>query len=319
MREGDQTTWTTTGRASEVVRSAAFNTLALALAFAGVGDISRATDAIPGNGELTRTDKSKFTLFNPTPKEYLRELAPDRPDKTEGPYTVDAGHFQIELDLATYTYDRERANGVRRRVDAWAIAPCNFKVGLWNQADFQVVIETWNEVSTRERSAGVRLKEHSSGFGAVTTRLKYNFWGNDGGPTALAVMPFLTLPTSQEELRSNSIEGGAFLPLAVELPGGFGMGSMTGLALRRDETGNDYHVESVNSITFGRDIVGQLAGYLEFFSSVSAERGSAWVGTFDLGLTYGLSENVQLDAGVNIGLTKSADDLNPFLGLSCRF
>ena len=42
-------------------------------------------------------------------------------------------------------------------------------------------------------------------------------------------------------------------------------------------------------------------------------------GTVDLGLTYGLTDNIQLDAGVNIGLTASADDINPFLGLSLRF
>ena len=41
-------------------------------------------------------DKSDYTLFNPTPRDRLREMSTDRPDKTESPFTVDAGHFQIE-------------------------------------------------------------------------------------------------------------------------------------------------------------------------------------------------------------------------------
>jgi hypothetical protein len=65
--------------------------------------------------------------------------------------------------------------------------------------------------------------------------------------------------------------------------------------------------------------VGNLSGYLEFFSLVSAERAAPWVATLDAGLTYALTENVQLDAGVNVGLTRSADDLNPFIGVTWRF
>jgi hypothetical protein len=264
-------------------------------------------------------DKSQYTLFNPTPKELMREMITDRPDKTESPYTVDAGHFQFEMDLVNYTYDRERAGGVDTRVDAFAIAPINLKVGLCNQADLQVVVETWNYVRTETSGAGATL--HQRGFGDVTTRLKYNFWGNDGGKTAFAAMPFVKLPTNQDELGNNSVEGGLILPLAVGLPLDFGMGLMTEFDFNRDATGNGRHTEFVNSVTFSHDrlLVKDLGGYVEFFSLVSAESGFRWIGTVDLGVTYGLSENVRLDAGVNIGVTKAADDVNPFVGLSWRF
>jgi hypothetical protein len=39
----------------------------------------------------------------------------------------------------------------------------------------------------------------------------------------------------------------------------------------------------------------------------------------DFGLTYGLTDDIQLDAGINIGVTRSAEDFNPFVGLSWRF
>ena len=38
--------------------------------------------------------------------------------------------------------------------------------------------------------------------------------------------------------------------------------------------------------------------------------------TFDFGFTYALRRDIQFDAGMNIGLTSAADDLNPFIGFS---
>lgn len=265
------------------------------------------------------TDKSGYHLFKPTPSNLLRELSTDRPDKTESAYTVDAGHFQVEMDLVSYEHDRDRRGGTTTTGDAVAVAPINLKVGLCNRADLQVVLETWNYVRTRVSAPGFKSSQHQRGFGDITTRLKYNFWGNDGGKTAFAAMPFVKLPTNQDELGNNSVEGGLILPLAVELPQGFGLGLMTEFDFNRDSVGDDYHTEFVNSITFSHDIVGDLGGYVEFFSAVSTEDNSEWVGTVDLGLTYGLTENIQLDGGVNIGVTDAAPDINPFIGVSFRF
>ena len=57
--------------------------------------------------------KSEYTLFNPTPVDLWRPYNTDRPSKTDSPYTVDAGVFQIESDVANWTLDYEE--GVRTR------------------------------------------------------------------------------------------------------------------------------------------------------------------------------------------------------------
>jgi hypothetical protein len=267
--------------------------------------------------EQPRTDKSRYHLFSPTPRELMREMSTDRPDKTESAYSVDAGHFQFEMDLVSYAHDRDKSGGGDTRTDAYAIAPVNLKLGLLNNVDLQVMLDTYNHVRVKDRAAGT--VERRSGFGDVTTRLKVNMWGNDGGRTALAMMPFMKFPSNQGGLGNNAVEGGVIFPLAVELPHGWGMGLMTEFDFLRNEADSGYHTAFVNTITLGHDICGKLGGYVEFFSEVSTERGARWVGTLDLGLTYGLTDNIQLDAGINIGVTKSADDLNPFIGLSWRF
>ncbi|HUR44642.1 MAG TPA: hypothetical protein VMZ27_02110, partial [Candidatus Saccharimonadales bacterium] len=95
-------------------------------------------------------DKSAYHLFNPTPAALVRELNTDRPDKTESPYTLDAGHFQLEMDLVSYTYDRYTDPSGGPRTESWAIAPFNIKAGLMNNVDLQLVVGTYNTVRSRE-------------------------------------------------------------------------------------------------------------------------------------------------------------------------
>ena len=255
-------------------------------------------------------------LFAPPPADRLRPMNTDRPDKTESPYTVDAGHFQVESDLANYRYDRDPSGGGDPRTESWSFATLNLKAGLRENTDLQIVLEPHNRIRREDRRAGTVRRQ--SGFGDVTVRLKQNFWGNNGGRTAFGVMPFVKFPTSQDDLGNDAVEGGIIFPLAVKLPRGWDMGLMTEVDWLRDVAGSGRHPSFVNSITCSHDLIGALTGYAEFFSEVGAESGSRWVGTVDLGLTYGLTQNIQLDAGINLGVTDAADDLNPFVGVSWR-
>ena len=244
-------------------------------------------------------------------------MATDRPDKTESAYSVDAGHYQIEIDLLSYSYDRSSAGGEHLTVKALAIAPLNLKVGILNNVDLQMIAESYNIQWTKDRAANSSTR--LSGFGDLLLRCKTNLWGNDGGPSALAVMPFVKLPTNQDGLGNGAVEGGIIFPFALELAADWGFGAQAELDYLQDSSSSDYHQEFINTVTISHDIVGKLGGYVELFSNVSTERGAKWVATFDFGFTYALTRDIQLDAGMNIGLTSAADDLNPFAGLSLRY
>ena len=252
-------------------------------------------------------DKSHYTLFSPTPAEQMREFSPDRPDQTEGPFTVDAGHVQLEMDFVNYTYDRHSPDGTHSEV--WNVAPLNIRIGLLNNVEADVIFDNY---------VNVRQPSHASGFGDITTRLKINFWGNDGGSTALGLIPFVKLPLDASNIRNGHTEGGIILPLDVQLPGGWDMGAMTEVDwVSNDDGGHDQ--EWVNSVSFSHGITGKLSGYVEFFSVVGNAPGFDWVGQVDAGLTCGITENIQVDLGCNFGVTKSAPDVQPFAGLSIRF
>src|SRR3954471_3984147 len=200
-------------------------------------------------------DKSLYNLFNPTPRELMREMSTDRPDKTESPFTVDAGHFQIESDLFVYARDHDTANRANISGDAWSLVTLNLKAGLCNFSDLQVVLFPYSHVRNHDRIAGTI--GHQSGFGDVLTRLKVNIGGNDGVNTAGAIMPYVKWPTSQDDLGNRAIEGGVILPVAFELPAGFSGSVMTQFDWLQDVDLHDYHPEFVNTITFSRNVIGR--------------------------------------------------------------
>lgn len=259
-----------------------------------------------------KPDKTSYNLFRPTPNDQLRELSTDRPDKTESPITVDAGHFQLEMDFATFTTDRTE----HEKTKAWAIAPTNFKVGILNNVDLQVIVGTYNIEKTTDRETG--RSHRMSGFGDVVLRCKTNFWGNERGKTAFGMMPFVKLPTAGDDRGNGAVEGGVILPLLLRLPSDWEIGTEIEIDRARNSERDGYHQEFIQSITVGHDI-GKFSAYVEFFSDVSNDRHSGWVASFDCGVSYLVTPNVQLDAGANIGLTEAADDLNPFVGLSIRY
>lgn len=243
----------------------------------------------------------------------LRDLSTDRPDKTESPYTVDAGHFQVELDLATYT--RERDGGVR--TETFGVAPVNLKLGLTPSTDLQLVVEPFVRQTVTDRTSGRRRR--TTGFGDVTVRLKHNLFGNDGGPAALALMPFVKLPTASKALGNGAAEFGLIVPLALSVSDRVGVGLMTEIDLNEESDGRGYAPSFVNSATVSFDLTDRVGLYTELFTERGTERGARWVVTGDAGLTYAVGENTQLDTGVNLGLTDAAEDIQVFIGLSRRF
>ncbi len=265
--------------------------------------------------DIPKPDKSAYTLFNPTPRDLMRDLSTDRPDATESPYTVDAGHFQIELSFIDFS--RDRRNKEHQINESLALAPLLVKVGLLNNVDLQIGLDPYTHYRTKDRAAGTTETAH--GFGDTVVRLKSNLWGNDGGDTAFAVMPYVKFPTADGGLGNGKIEGGIILPFAVELPEDFSLGLMAQFDFNRSADNVRYVVDFVHTVTLSHDLAGDLGGYIEYAGFANLNHDEDYRVYFDAGLTYGLTRDIQLDAGLRVGLTRAADDLGLFAGISLRF
>jgi len=260
-------------------------------------------------------DKSGYHLFNPTPRKLMREMSTDRPDTTESAYTVDAGHFQIEMSFVDFVHDRN--NGDDETVEAFAIAPVLLKVGLLNNVDLQSGFDPYTTEETTDR--GTDESVTVEGFGDTLVRLKVNLWGNDGGKTAFALMPFITFPTADDDLGNGDIEGGVILVLAIGLPGEFAMTLMAEVDFNRSAADDRHVVDFVHTGTVGRGLWGEPSGYVEYAGFVNLNSDEDYREYFDAGLTYALTPDIQLDGGIRIGLTDAAEDFGIFSGVPLRY
>lgn len=150
--------------------------------------------------------------------------------------------------------------------------------------------------------------------GDVTLRSKINLWGNDGGSTALALMPFVTIPISR--LGPGYTEGGLIVPLGLEGPAGWEFATMAEFDVVRRERA--YGMDVVATATAGHAIWEPLGGFVEI-ASVVPVADEPVVLSANSGLVLGLSDDLMLDGGVRWGLTDSAPDIAVFLGGSGRY
>ena len=287
-----------------------------------ITSLARCVGAAESDTGEPKVDKSAYHLFNPTPSKYLRDMDVDGPGTTESPYTVDAGHFQVEMTLFGYSSYKDSFDGLTYRYDWWSVGPINLKVGLFNQLDLQLVLEPYNHAHEREdgytevtRDGDVTRK----GIGDTTLRFKLNCWGNDGGRTALALTPYLRFPTSETGLGNDRVSGGLIVPMSVALPADFYLGLTGGIAKARSRGEQNYHTEYTGSFALAHSLFGDLEGYVEYFNAWTTEKDLGHVATFNTGLIYSVTENFQLNAGVNIGLTSWADDWYGFVGAAWRY
>ncbi len=123
---------------------------------------------------VSAQDKSQYTLFNPTPPDQRRDFNADRPTKVFVPWTVDAGHVQVEGDIFIYGYDNTSTPDTT--ITTWILGNPTVKLGILNNVDLQVNFAASSSVRTQLRSDGSVTQ--ASGFGDVVTRAKINLFGN---------------------------------------------------------------------------------------------------------------------------------------------
>ena len=282
------------------------NTLFFLLATLPFASIVEAADADP--------DKSAYTLLNPTPDSALRSLTTDRPTKSNVPITVDAGHFQVESDLVSYTYDT--FGGTKTRT-IQALDPV-LKLGITNSIDAEVQLGGYQSIVAGDGMGGIA---RSHGFGDVTFRAKINFIGNDSGDLAIGAIPYVKAPSGVALISNGAVEGGVIIPIQYKLPADFQLLIVPEFDALKNAANSGRHANFVNLINISHAVPGitDLTVLAEFYSSVSAEKLSPDIYTADFALAYLVNPKLQLDVGVNIGLNQAAPAYQVYSGISFRF
>ena len=306
--------------------------------------ISQAVTPNPNQPE-TPPDKSQYNLFHPTPRK-LREFNTDRPNLATSPLTVDAGIFQIEADVVNYTRKGSDESGNTR--EKFLFASTTLRVGLTNNVEFRLLFQPYNLARTTfrgtgevQQNAGLDILragsntntpttsrrpgevQQNAGFDTLQAGFKINIYGNDTykkpGATAFGLLPFINIPTARYGLGSNSIEGGLASLFIYKISDTLDLEVQPELDIIKNGESSGYHVESFNVVSLDYQITKPLGTFFEIATRFNNESRFGAIVTFDTGLLINIGNDTQLDIGAFIGLTRAADDINPFLGLSKRF
>ena len=266
-------------------------------------------------------DTNFYSLFNAVPSSKLRPLSSETQDGTTDARTLDAGHFQVESALidygyfdftfTAYTFPVSQPETYHERVDSFVWAP-KFSVGLLNNVDF-FVRPTYQTMTIKVTSPLLGSSSlHNSDFGTVSTGVKINLWGNDGGTTALAIQPYFRIPTD-----NGNVMGGADLAFLMRLRYGISVKVAAGVYSLED--GQKLFAAFNNSMSISKRLCPKSELFWYLNSVVTSDSTRPWRGMTGFGLNYNFTGNLQLFAGIGFGLTNYNFDYNPRAGVVWRF
>jgi outer membrane putative beta-barrel porin/alpha-amylase len=282
---------------------------------------ARADDETPTTTSATQPpDKSQYTLFDPVPSNQMREMGTDRPDKTNSPITIDAGHLQIEMGVVDYVDNQDRFEGANGREQSLDFGQTEFRLGLLNNLELDAEVDAYDSDQVQDFVANQSSRQ--SGIGDTSVGETLNLWGNDSDgdwATAFGIQPELKIPTARQDLGNGKVEAFFGFPFQVNLPDQFGLGVETVVSDERNSTNTNYVTGWQNMASLDRVIFGKFDVYVEYWMHTSTERHLESQQTADIGFTYPAADNVILDTGVNFGLNKATETVECTAGISVRF
>jgi hypothetical protein len=251
------------------------------------------------------------TSFEGGPPGPDEPLATDRPDFTEASVTVGRGVVQLETGY-TYFFDEEGGE----RVTSNSFPEALLRVGVL--AEWLELRVAWNYISETTSLAGV--SNTNSGADDLYLGMKLGLTPQEGVLPEMALMPQMRVPTGAEGISSEEVLPGLNWLYGWDLNDFLSLGGSTQANRSVDETTSDGYLELAQSVTIGYSLAERIGAYTEWFVLAPHSADTARTETyFDAGLTFLLSNDVQLDVRAGVGLSEGADDHFVGTGASFRF
>lgn len=239
-------------------------------------------------------------------------ICADRPGLSTPTCTVPPGLIQVETLIAGWGHDR--SGGLESA--GLVIGDTALKVGITDRLHLELDVTAYHSLRVREGTVRATV----SGFGDMAVAGKYRLT-SDNAPVQIAARPFVTIPTAKRSLGIGKVQGGLVVPIGYSIPGTpLSLALSPEIDLNADPVGSGYHLATGQVIGLGGSLTPafsasvELAGYWDFAPGGTVRQ-------YLLGGSAALlfSNDVQLDAGANLGLNRESPDVELYTGLALRF
>lgn len=231
----------------------------------------------------------------------LPAVATLRGQVTEWPATVAPGRFRLEMDVLSFALDRSGGD----KYTAVGAGTAFISTGLTDNLDVQLGAELF--LSQSYESGGVT--ERNSGIGDLYVRTKWRFYEDTALGTAMAIIPYVKIPTNSGGVGNDAMEGGVVLPFSKEIAGGATLYTMAELDFLRNDANDGYDTYWYASAAFYRPLTARFSFYAEATLGKSSG-GTAVESEMGGGVILSLSDETWWDFAAYKGISDEAADWN---------
>jgi hypothetical protein len=192
------------------------------------------------------------------------------------------------------------------------------RLGLGDTLEAQLGWTAYGHVRTWDRATGLVTRRTSTGD--ISLALRQNLLHPDGSHTALAVMPFVTLPTGGAAIGTGSWTAGMLVPVSFELPAGLALALTPEVDDAADQNDDHHHLAFGSVIGLSGSLTPQISATAElsgFRDEDPAGHRTEYLA--GVSLTWQPRDDLQLDMGANLGLDRAAPGTELYFGIARRF
>ncbi|RZL09034.1 MAG: transporter [Rubrivivax sp.] len=240
-------------------------------------------------------------------------ISTDRPDFVESSSVVGKGRFQLETGFGV---ERNKADGVK---DRFTSTPTLLRFGLGDTWELRLETDGYSRLRSEDRNTGVTTRER----GANDVALGIKWHTSDGDQAthqpSTAWLFHADLDTGSAPFRGDGVRPSVRFVAEWDLPNDWSVGVMPGVFVEKNADGDRY-TGGIAAITFGKGWTDQFGTYFEIAGQqLASKKNGGNVVTYDMGATYALTQDLQVDAGFSWGLNRNTPDFAWGVGVSVRF
>jgi hypothetical protein len=244
-------------------------------------------------------------------------FSPDRPGEANPAALVPPGYSQIEVG---WTHTGNKENGVKSSIDTFPETLYRYGLSDCLELRLESPVHAWEEAKFTDGSPS----EHLRGWGDTAAGIKLNLWQENAACClpAAALLGRFSLPTGAHDQTSGRADPSVELLFSNTLSETFTLDTNLGAVWEtsRDDAGDKDTLSSflyAESLTM--NLTGKLAAFAEVFAWLPLSAKGTPSTTVDAGLTYLLTDTLQVDISAGRGLSRAADDWFVGMGVAYRF